>query len=120
MLEMDPATLRSTYMGGESRALCETVAHGGANDSENGTAMRSYLAGAPARPPAGWMVFDVVASLPVDQFMRLFYMLGSQQSPARMLNTRGVSSFNDLNTKNTRVYILLYCILFTHPPYLAS
>ena len=42
---------------------------------------------------------------------------------ARMLNTRGVSFFNDLNTNNTRVlvrktyvyFIVLYCILFTDP-----
>ena len=30
---------------------------------------------------------------------------------ARMRNTRGVSSFNDLNTDNTRILECIYCIL---------
>ena len=38
---------------------------------------------------------------------------------ARMLNTRGASSFDDLNTNNTRILHVnrvFYCTLFTHPP----
>ena len=37
-----------------------------------------------------------------------------------MLNTRGVSSFNDLNRNNTSILVRQPCIFFTDPPYLAS
>ena len=50
--------------------------------------------------------------------------VGGGGLPPRMLNTRGVSSFNDLkNRNNTRILVVkfvFYCILFTEPPYLAT
>ena len=52
---------------------------------------------------------------------------GAEMLLARMLNTRGVSSFNDLInkiiTRYTYVYHIkrvFYCFLFTNPLYLAS